>query len=242
MTKIKQAEPSSPPKIRAITRGEPAKAAASTAATDSYHHGALREALLDATGQILLEQGMESFTLRACARRAGVSHGAPAHHFGDVKGLLTEFAARGYERMTGMMQSYRAHAGADAYAQMTAVGQAYIDFALAYRAQFQLMYRTDRINEGDPHFQAASMAAFDQLDSALAGFLNERNCFDQAVLARLVLAWSTVHGFASLLLEGRMQYFFKGQSREQFAQDMGQQMLALLKHALAAGAPESGEK
>ena len=240
MTKIKQ-EAEVIPKIRAITRTRASQPAAASpaAAPENYHHGALREALLDATGQILLEQGMESFTLRACARRAGVSHGAPAHHFGDVKGLLTEFAARGYERMTGMMQSYRARAGADAYSQLMGVGQAYIDFALAYRAQFQLMYRTDRIDENDPHFRAASMAAFDQLDSVLAGFLNEHNCFDEAVLAKLVLAWSAVHGFASLLLEGRMQYFFKGRSREQFAHEMGQQMLVLLQHALAVGDPEA---
>ncbi len=231
MKKIKLPEKSVAPSIKPT--------APLPAMIDSYHHGALREALLDATEQILLEHGMEEFTLRACARRAGVSHGAPAHHFGDARGLLTEFAARGYERMSGMMQRYRERAGPDSYGQLAGVGQAYIDFALAHRAQFQLMFRADRINETDPHFMTASITAFDQLDSVLAGFLNEHSCFDGAILAKLVLAWSSVHGFASLLLEGRMHFFYKGRTRAQFAHEMGQQMLELLKHALAIAKPEA---
>lgn len=237
MNKAKTMEQRVAPEIREISRlaaPEPAQQPL-TIAPDRYHHGALREALLIAAEHILLEQGMEGFTLRACARRAGVSHGAPAHHFGDVKGLLTEFAARGYERLTGMMQSYRAKAAPDSYAQIAAVGQAYIDFALAHRAQFQLMYRADRVDESDAHFIAASMASFDQLDASLANFLNEHSCFDDAIVAKLVLAWSTVHGFASLLLEGRLQNFFNGKPRDEFAHQMGRQMIGLLRHALAAG-------
>jgi AcrR family transcriptional regulator len=240
MTKTKSVDQRAAPKIKEISRLAASKPAMQPVAVapDSYHHGALREALLNATEQILLEQGMEGFTLRACARHAGVSHGAPAHHFGDVKGLLTEFAARGYERLTGMMQTYRAQAQPDSYAQSVAVGQAYIDFALAHRAQFQLMFRADRVNENDAHFIAASMSSYDQFDSSLAGFLNDHSGFDDAVVAKLVLAWSTVHGFASLLLEGRLQYFFNGKSREEFAHQMGRQMLALLNHALAVSKTE----
>lgn len=224
--------------VRVVAR--PSVSAQPVPAPVNYHHGALRAALLEATGQILLEQGIEGFTLRACARRAGVSHGAPAHHFGDVKGLLTAFAALGYERLTEMMQAYRVRAGADPYMQLAQVGQAYVDFALAHRAQFQLMFRTDRLDETDPHFARAAMDSFDQLDAVLAGFLNAQGSFDQAVLAKLVLAWSTVHGFATLLLEGRMQYFFKDKTRDEFASEMGSQMLALLKHALAVTDTEAG--
>ncbi len=235
MNPSKPVSPARTPVIAQIVRpGAPAKPDGAPP-SDSYHHGALRVALLAATEQILLEQGLEGFTLRACARRAGVSHGAPAHHFGDVRGLLTAFATSGYQRMAAMMHSERVRAGPDSYAQLMSVGQVYIDFALAHRAQFQLMFRTDRIDETDPQFATAAQATFDQLDGVLARFLNESNCFDDAILAKLVLAWSTVHGFACLLLEGRMQYFFKGKSRADFAREMGQQMLALLRHALAAG-------
>ena len=60
----------------------------------NYHHGDLRAALLIAARSIVEEQGAEAFTLREAARRAGVSHGAPAHHFGDKTGLLTALAAQ----------------------------------------------------------------------------------------------------------------------------------------------------
>ena len=64
-------------------------------AKTSYHHGDLKEALLAAAESVLDDHGLQGFTLRECARRAGVSHAAPKHHFGDVRGVLTEVAARG---------------------------------------------------------------------------------------------------------------------------------------------------
>ena len=60
----------------------------------AYHHGDLRTALLDAGDTVLAEHGLRGFTLRECARRAGVSHAAPKHHFSDVRGFLTAIAAR----------------------------------------------------------------------------------------------------------------------------------------------------
>src|SRR5271155_3547747 len=71
--------------------------------SDGYHHGDLRAALLKSAGEIIRDSGLEGLTLRACARKAGVSHGAPAHHFGNVTGLLTELAADGFERLAEAM-------------------------------------------------------------------------------------------------------------------------------------------
>ncbi|MFY9511162.1 MAG: TetR family transcriptional regulator, partial [Rubrivivax sp.] len=87
---------------------------------------------------ILREQGLEAFTLREAARRAGVSHAAPAHHFGDARGLLSACAAAGFERLADQMLQYAAAAAPDAQARLSASGQAYIDFALQQRALFQL--------------------------------------------------------------------------------------------------------
>ena len=64
----------------------------------AYHHGDLRKALLVAAEAELVEKGLEGFTLRCCAKRAGVSHAAPAHHFKDANALLTALATEGYER------------------------------------------------------------------------------------------------------------------------------------------------
>src|SRR5580693_1952121 len=70
---------------------------------DSYHHGALREALLEAAEKIVRREGVNELTLRAVARAAGVSHAAPAHHFKDLSALLTELAIVGFRRMRDYM-------------------------------------------------------------------------------------------------------------------------------------------
>ena len=71
----------------------------------SYHHGSLREALLQAAERILERDGIKGLTLRAAAREAGVSHAAPKNHFGDLSGLLSELAAVGFERFVATLQA-----------------------------------------------------------------------------------------------------------------------------------------
>jgi AcrR family transcriptional regulator len=197
---------------------------------NNYHHGDLRAALLDAAGAILQEKGLEGFSLRECARRAGTSHAAPAHHFGDTPGLLSEFAALGFERMVAMLRAARAAAGDDAWDQLRATGRAYIDFALANRAAFQLMFRTDRLDAGHARLRAASEAAFGEMRSALAALHG-----GEADMPRLMLAWSSVHGFATLLLEHPMDGLRAGTGIEQFSREMGDAMLARLKASLTGG-------
>src|SRR5688572_23464088 len=133
----------------------------------SYHHGELKSALLDAAASVLADHGVEGFTLRECARRAGVSHGAPAHHFGDVRGLLTALTAESFAQLEALMLEYRARAADDAYAQFAATGLAYVDYALAHRARFQLMFRSDRLTFGDPALAEISSRVYQQLDSTL---------------------------------------------------------------------------
>ena len=200
----------------------------------AYHHGALREALLEAAAALLLEQGVERFTLRACARRAGVSHAAPAHHFGDVRGLLTALAARGFDRMTALMQRYREAARPEPAAQLRAVGQAYLEFALANRAQFQLMFRNDRLNRDDPELEKAGAAAFEQLRSSLVEYVRAHGRELPDLSAQLLLAWSVVHGFAMLLLEDQLRGFRAGRSADAFAARAGPEVLQLLEAGLLA--------
>src|SRR6478609_8578950 len=76
----------------------------------AYHHGDLRKALLDAAEAELAEKGLEGFTLRGCAKRAGVSHAAPAHHFKDANALLTALAAVGHERFVAAMRKRQSEA------------------------------------------------------------------------------------------------------------------------------------
>jgi AcrR family transcriptional regulator len=206
----------------------------------AYHHGDLKQALLDAAQSILETRGLDGFTLRECARRAGVSHAAPAHHFGDVTGLLTEFAAIGFARMAELMQSYRNRAKPEARAQLRAVGLAYIDFAIRHRAHFQLMFRRDRLDAAQQHLAQASAEAAGHLARTLEAALQESGiqCDRQGLDARMMLAWSGVHGFAALLLEGQLDAWRGSKAPERFAAAAGDRMLAVLERALLSPPPD----
>ncbi len=113
----------------------------------SYHHGDLRESLLAAAETLLEEGGVPALTLRAVARAAGVSHAAPAHHFGDLTGLLSELAAVGFMRLGAAFDAAMDGAGSAPSARLTAMGKAYVAFARAYPGLFVLMFRSERLDE-----------------------------------------------------------------------------------------------
>jgi len=109
---------------------------------NAYHHGDLREALLAAAEKILRRNGLAALTLRAIAREAGVSHGAPAHHFRDMTDLLSELAAIGFRRLEADLRRSIAHAdGRDFPA-----GRAYLSFATRNPDLFALMYRDELLD------------------------------------------------------------------------------------------------
>ena len=165
-----------------------------------YHHGDLRQAMLQAAAEVLEELGLERFTLRECARRAGVSHGAPAHHFGDVRGLLTALVAQGFEQLLSWMDEHEAVALRDAFSQLAANGSAYLAFALAHRALFQLMFRSDRVDWQDAALAQAGERAHARLKAHIAAVSNAPKLLD----ARVAFAWSMVHGLATLTLENQL--------------------------------------
>jgi AcrR family transcriptional regulator len=197
-----------------------------------YHHGDLKAALLAAAEDLLRERGLEGFTLRECARRAGVSHAAPAHHFGDLSGLFAEFAAVGFARLQQTMQGYRAAAGPDPVAQLHATGQAYIDFAIANPEHFRLMFRRDKLDQHNARLQSAGEAAFGELRSALALAIGESD--DADLTEKQLTAWSTVHGFATLLLEGQLAPFCGGDELDNRGGALGDAVLATLFAGLVA--------
>ena len=166
--------------------------------SDGYHHGDLRAALLQAAKEVIGESGVEGLTLRACARRAGVSHGAPAHHFGSVTGLLTEFAAEGFERLREAMTRTQLKGADD---QLLASGLGYIEFAMRWPEQFRVMWRSELLDENSPRLQQARETAQQPLREALR-HANARTLSEDELAARFELAWCCVHGYASLWVEG----------------------------------------
>lgn len=167
-----------------------------------HHHGALRRALLDAVAELVVEGGgPEAVSLRECARRAGVSHSAAAPHFGDKRGLLTAFAAEGLDRLrVAMEEAVAAEAGPSAAARLAATGRGYLAFATANPGHFRIMFRTDLLDREDAALRAAGEASFAPLLLAMRAL--HPGVADAALRERLALAWSAVHGFATLRAEG----------------------------------------
>lgn len=166
-----------------------------------YHHGDLRQALLAAAEALIAERGIEGFSLREAARRAGVSPAAPAHHFGDMRGLLTALAA---ETFTAFGDALEAATGSAATRQdaMKAQGRAYVAFALANRARFDLMWRGALLDKSDPAYAAAADRAFQLLDTTVRGEDASACAPHDSSIAPSIAAWSTVHGFARLAIDG----------------------------------------
>jgi AcrR family transcriptional regulator len=157
-----------------------------------YHHGDLPRALLEAALQAIAEVGPAAVSLRELARRTGVSHAAPAHHFGDKAGLLTAVAADGFERLAATLgQAYQATGS------FLEVGVAYVRFAVTHRAQFEVMFRPELYRTDDPNLVRARDAARSLLYPPAAAVANSPDG-DQVRAA--VAAWSLVHGLATLWL------------------------------------------
>jgi AcrR family transcriptional regulator len=173
-----------------------------------YHHGDLRAALLAAAEAVLAERGIAGFTLRECARRAGVSHAAPAHHFGDVAGLLAAMVKVGFERLHATMVAEMDAAPADPASRFAATGRGYVRFAQRNPQHFLLMFQADRIDRTHPGLAEAGEAAFADLVGAMAVLTGHPEPLaDPGVRLDIVLSWSVVHGFASLALAGRLAPF-----------------------------------
>lgn len=188
--------------------------------------GDLPAKLLAVTEEILREQGLHKFTLREAARRAGVSHGAPAFHFKDASGLLTAFATEAFKALRALMLEYRAKASKEPAAQLLAVGCAYIDYAISHRPQFQLMFRSDTIRLEDDEFKEASQGTLQQLRETMEALLGPEES-DAGRMAKLMLAWSAVHGFATLYLEKGFRPFYANNPRPPVSAD-AKRMLELL--------------
>ncbi|WP_134661700.1 MULTISPECIES: TetR/AcrR family transcriptional regulator [unclassified Amycolatopsis] len=166
----------------------------STSTKDGYHHGDLRAALLT-TAMGMLEQG-EQFSLRAVARKAGVSPTAPYRHFADRDALESALAAQGLRDLDADLN--QADTTPNTVAELAELGVAYVDFALRRPALFRLMFGNACDDTNDDRATAAA-AVHETLARAVA------NVFPDADLASITVGgWGMVHGLACLHLDGKL--------------------------------------
>jgi AcrR family transcriptional regulator len=167
-----------------------------------YHHGELREALVAAGRKLLEERGIRGFTLRECARRASVSHAAPAHHFASIDDLLAEIATRGYQELVVAMETEAKRAASTAAARLVAQGVGYMAFAAANPVLFQLMFSREANRFETPALKAAAKTAHHLHIAAVEDVIPKATLEVQQRMADF--AWASIHGFITLVLEGQI--------------------------------------
>jgi AcrR family transcriptional regulator len=174
---------------------------------EQYHHGDLKNALIEAATEILAKEGVSGLSLRKVASMAGVSHTAPYAHFADKQALIAAISTEGYrwlyERINAVVQQYPG----DPLRQLVEAAWAYVSFALRYPARFKITLSGVIEKEKEyPEFVEASQKSFGLVVRIVEA------CQDEGVLrsgpadAMAVSVWSQVHGFASLLLEGQISH------------------------------------
>lgn len=172
-------------------------------ATDStYHHGDLRSALLEEASAVLEESGADAISLRDLARRVGVSHAAPGHHFEGRHGLLGVLAADGFEQLAEALESAM---GDDPERWTSETGRAYVRFALSHPERYRLMFTTG-ITSGECEERLAyqSSRAYMALLTAVHGGLPDIAPADYRLGAGELRAWSIVHGAVMLWIDGQL--------------------------------------
>ncbi|MDO9707742.1 TetR/AcrR family transcriptional regulator [Paracraurococcus lichenis] len=164
------------------------------AARRGYHHGNLREALLEATRQLVAERGPQGFTLTEAARRAGVSPSAPYRHFKDREEVLAELCRRGFTLFGERLRATAAGAASPAEA-LRRMGPAYLAFAREEPGYYAAMFTFQPTQSGEECEPTAKDGPFDTLASALDGLLPQDGR-DRRLVALQV--WALSHGVAML--------------------------------------------
>jgi AcrR family transcriptional regulator len=192
-----------------------------------YHHGNLRRALIEAAVSAIAKHGVDALNLRQLAARSGVTPGAPYHHFTDRDELLAAIAEEGFGRLAAELIAGRDAAGAEASARLEALGRAYINFAISCPGYFRVMFHGDGKSSGP---SAPGLRAFHLLRDAVLACQEAGTAPAGDPSALVLTAWSAVHGFATLWVDGALP--FEGMRPEQMAPELGR-LLARMFAALA---------
>lgn len=167
---------------------------------NTYHHGDLAQSLLEAADEIATSFGIEAVTLRGCAKLVGVSPSSAFRHYADKRDLLTAFATRALNELLAVMSSAGEQARQDGRNAMRAVGLAYIEFAIDRPALFRAMWREEAIYTSDRNYALAAGRLSALLKGGFASTIDDED--PDSFSPQELLAWSAVHGLASLFVDG----------------------------------------
>ncbi|KUP93711.1 TetR/AcrR family transcriptional regulator [Tritonibacter horizontis] len=186
-----------------------------------HHHGDLRNALVQAGIDLLEDGGIEALTLRKCAARAGVSHAAPAHHFGGLPGLRAAIAEEGFRIFSSYMQEARRQGDPSARGQLKSICRGYLRFGLDHAGILTVIFGNQGLASLVPGRNQETADAYQILREVCAPFVPEGgHC---RVIEFQV--WSLIHGFTLLCLAGEF-----GPPRQALETGVFDQVIALLEH------------
>ena len=174
---------------------------AKATASRPYHHGDLRQSLIEAACDHLLESGADTLSLRALARKVGVSQTAPYRHFESKSALFRGIALYGFELMAAEMALVSSQHEDDAEQAFIEIGVAYVDFARRHPEKYQLLFDSALVDfhESDALMQAGT-AAFQILLDVIERGIDQGVFVDKPIHLVAGAVWSSMHGAASLLL------------------------------------------
>jgi AcrR family transcriptional regulator len=160
----------------------------------------VRRRILDASVELVAEQGVRAVSFREAARRAGVSHQAPYHHFGDYQGILYEIAREGFAELSAAMRR-AGDSEDDPLDALTAAGMAYVDFARGRAGHFRVMFQAPPSERATPPPPEATETRV-VLAHLAARAVEAGHGHGHSAEAVAALCWAVVHGLAALLIEG----------------------------------------
>lgn len=174
-----------------------------------YHHGDLREALIQASFDLITEHGAENFSLADACRLAGVSTAAPYKHFRDRDELLGLVASRGFDMMSAQSMAAVEAGGVGTLAGISAMGRAYVRFAVENQPLFRLMFGQNPVLKKDEIVVDEGMGCFSKVIEQVAIYCQQNGVAGDPMAIAIQL-WTFVHGAASLLIDGDYEHVAPG--------------------------------
>lgn len=192
-----------------MVRSSPRRSAA--ASKNTYHHGDLRRGLIDAALALVAEGSLADLSLREVARRAGVTYGAPYHHFADKSALLAAVARQGFEELVSELERAAARK-TTLQAELLAMAEAYIAFAMAHASHYRVMFLPGVKQSLDAdELHAAADRAFGLLQARVARAKLEESERAHQMLAMTI--WAALHGLSLLAIDGVLQSKYPEQQK-----------------------------
>jgi AcrR family transcriptional regulator len=182
---------------------------------------AFRERIVQASTELIEEQGLSALSMREVARRAGVSHQAPYYYFADREAIIGAIAEQGFRIMREYVQRSAPEPGGAPHDAIMAAGRAYLEFALAHRAHFRVMFRPELVSpERHPNVRGEGIHACDTFYRIVSSAVAAGLPADPSVDALFLLCWSVVHGLACLVLDGPLDVVMPDVDRQTQLRDV----------------------